>query len=58
MVLLKVIITMCIMYPLTMLKTIKVLNYVSSLCIVFVFVTVVYVVVEFFIFCSTGKILG
>lgn len=54
----KFITTLCVMYPLTFIKTIKVLNYVSSLCIVFVFATVLYVIVKFFIWLATGKLNG
>ncbi len=54
----KFITTLCVMYPLTFIKTIKGLNYVSSLCIVFVFTTVIYVIVKFFIWIVTGELNG
>ncbi|KAH0571426.1 Amino acid transporter family protein [Spironucleus salmonicida] len=55
---LKFICTLCIMYPLTLLKTIKLLNFISSFCIIFVFFTVFYVLIQFIIWQSTGNILG
>ena len=54
----KFIICLLIMFPLTMFKTIKILNYVSSLSIVFVIVSVIFVIVKFGIWESTGELNG
>lgn len=43
----KFIVCLCIMYPLTLIKTIKILNYVASLSIFFIFTSVIFVIVKF-----------
>eukprot|EP00703_Trepomonas_sp_PC1_P002531 JAP94075.1 Amino acid transporter family protein [Trepomonas sp. PC1] len=53
----KFITCLCIMYPLTLIKTIKALSYIASLSIVFVFTSVGYVIVKFGIWKSTGEII-
>ncbi|CAL6002564.1 Amino_acid transporter family protein [Hexamita inflata] len=50
----KFITCLCVMFPLTFIKTIKVLNYVASLSLVFVMVSVIYVIVRFIQWKSTG----
>ena len=54
----KFITCLCIMFPLTFIKTIKVLNYIASLSIVFVFTSVAYVIVKFGIWKSTGEVIS
>jgi len=50
----KFITCLLVMYPLTLIKTIKVLNYIASLSIVFVFVSVIFVLVKFGQWKATG----
>ncbi|KAH0576308.1 Amino acid transporter family protein [Spironucleus salmonicida] len=55
---LKFICGLLVMFPLSLLKTIKVLNFISSFCILFVFLTVLYVIGQFFSWLATGRILN
>lgn len=54
----KFITCLCVMYPLTLFKTIKVLNYIASCSIIFVFVSVFFVISEFGIWKNTGLLNG
>lgn len=54
----KFITCLCVMYPLTLIKTIKVLNYVASMSLLFVFVSVIFVIIKFGIWEATGIMNG
>lgn len=54
----KFITCLCIMYPLTLIKTIKALSYVASLSLLFVFISVFFVLVRFGIWEATGVLNG
>ena len=54
----KIITSLCIMFPMSLIKTIKVLSYIASLSLLFVFIAFFFVIVKFGQWKATGLLNG